>query len=90
VPTLAESSVTGVDLRLWYGLVLPAKTPSSVVARLNKELTEVIKGGEFRTFVENLGGAVIPGSPKDMSQRIQSDTEAIRSLVKRINFRVED
>ena len=90
VPTLAESAVSGVDLKLWYGFVVPAKTPPEIVARLHKELTELIKGAEFRTFVQDLGADAVPSSPKEMSQRIQSDLEVIRRLVKEINFRIDD
>jgi tripartite-type tricarboxylate transporter receptor subunit TctC len=90
VPTLAESGVAGVDLKIWYGFVVPAKTPSEIVARLHKELTELIKGREFETFVQNSGAHALPSSPKEMSQRIQSDSATVRELVRKINFRAED
>ena len=90
VPTLAESAVSGIDLKLWYGLVVPAKTPPDIVAKLHKAITELLKGAEFKAFVQNLGADAIPSSPKEMKQRILSDSETIRSLVSRINFHVDE
>jgi hypothetical protein len=35
VPTLTEAGVPDAEYPLWYGLFVPAKTPSSVVDKLN-------------------------------------------------------
>jgi tripartite-type tricarboxylate transporter receptor subunit TctC len=38
VPTIAESGVLGFEVLNWQGLVVPAKTPQAIVARLNKDV----------------------------------------------------
>jgi tripartite-type tricarboxylate transporter receptor subunit TctC len=42
IPTVAESGVPGFEGITWLGLAAPAKTPDSVVARLDKELRAVL------------------------------------------------
>jgi tripartite-type tricarboxylate transporter receptor subunit TctC len=40
--TMAEAGIPGYEATNWYGLVGPAKMPSAVVARLNRELTRIL------------------------------------------------
>ncbi len=42
IPTLKESGVD-VEADTWMGLIAPGGTPPAIVARINKEVTEVIK-----------------------------------------------
>jgi tripartite-type tricarboxylate transporter receptor subunit TctC len=42
IPTVAEQGMSGFEGISWLGLVAPAKTPESVIARLNTELTAVL------------------------------------------------
>lgn len=35
VPTLAQSGVTDVDLRVWFGFVVPAKTPPEIRSQIH-------------------------------------------------------
>ena len=42
IPTVAETGVPGFEGITWLGLAAPAKTPDTVVARLDRELTAVL------------------------------------------------
>src|SRR5450759_1444784 len=42
VPTVAESGLPGYHWDFWYGLLVPAKTPRTVIARLNREITGIL------------------------------------------------
>jgi tripartite-type tricarboxylate transporter receptor subunit TctC len=42
LPTIAEAGVPGYESHSWYGFVAPAKTPPNIIARLNKELVQVL------------------------------------------------
>ena len=42
MPTIAENGVPGFDLDIWFGVAAPAKTPPDVVARLSKEIAEIV------------------------------------------------
>jgi tripartite-type tricarboxylate transporter receptor subunit TctC len=41
VPTMVELGFTGVELREWFGVVVPAKVPRDVVARLAEEIARI-------------------------------------------------
>src|SRR6266851_5668798 len=37
IPSAAEAGIPGMEVKLWFGLFAPAKTPRAVVAKLNRE-----------------------------------------------------
>ena len=57
VPTLTEQGVRGgVDFDMWFGLVVPSKTPASVVTLLNDKVAKIVAEPEFRRRLNEIGG----------------------------------
>ncbi|NUZ06909.1 Bug family tripartite tricarboxylate transporter substrate binding protein [Piscinibacter koreensis] len=53
VPTVAESGVPGYFANAWYGLFAPAGTPQPVLAKLQGEITAILKQPAIRkTMIE--------------------------------------
>src|SRR4030095_11746337 len=42
VPTIAEAGVPGYEAVIWLGLIAPKGTPSTIVNRLNTEITRIV------------------------------------------------
>jgi len=55
LPTIAESGVPGFDVSVWFGVVAPAGTPQSVIAKLNAEINGILKLAEVRQAFNNQG-----------------------------------
>ena len=55
VPTLRELGYPQIALTQWSGLVVPAKTPAAVVARLSEELVRVLAMPEVRKRLDDAG-----------------------------------
>lgn len=57
VPTLTEQGVRGgVDFDMWFGLVVPSKTPTSVVTLLNEKVAQIVAEPDFRRRLNEIGG----------------------------------
>ena len=57
VPTLTEQGVRGgVDFDMWFGLVVPSKTPASVVTLLNEKVARIVAEPDFRRRLNDIGG----------------------------------
>jgi tripartite-type tricarboxylate transporter receptor subunit TctC len=67
VPTIAEQGVTGFESGTWQGLLVPAGTPSEVVARLSAELTRIIRSPEVRQRLTAQGAEVYTMSPAEFA-----------------------
>ncbi|HEY4403883.1 MAG TPA: tripartite tricarboxylate transporter substrate binding protein [Xanthobacteraceae bacterium] len=46
LPTISESGVPGFETYQWYGIFVPSRTPPEIVARLNRELVEIMRTPE--------------------------------------------
>ena len=55
IPTMDELGFAGFDHRGFVGLAAPGKTPTPIVAFLNKHLNEAISSQSFRKRMEPLG-----------------------------------
>lgn len=77
VPTLRESGVPGDYAAFsWNGLVVPAKTPASVVAVLNAEVTKAVASAELQTRLSGLGVHPQASTPAEM-QKLWADNARI-------------
>jgi tripartite-type tricarboxylate transporter receptor subunit TctC len=83
-PTVAESGLPGYDVRQWWGLYAPAKTPPAIVHTLNKTLVKALSLREVLEVFEKQGVEVLPGTPEDFRRFALADYErwgkVIRSL----------
>lgn len=81
LPTVAESGMPGFESITWIGLMAPAGTPAGIVDRLNKELSQALKGPLGRTFSE-FSLDPIGGTPNDMAEMIGKDTANYGAILK--------
>ena len=81
LPTLAESGIA-VDVRDWQGLVVPAGTSPSIVAKLNSDVLKVLDAPAFKERVAILGGEIAGGAAGDFAAHIRSETNKWRNVVK--------
>ena len=60
---------------------VPAKTPSEVIATLNKAITEVLADPKMKARLAELGGTEMGGTPADFGKIVASETEKWRKVV---------
>ncbi len=73
LPTFIESGVKGYEVTGWYGLLAPGKTSPAIVARLNRELQQVLNDADARKQLAQRGLESAPGSAADFSALIRSE-----------------
>lgn len=81
VPTMQESGVKDFDTSIWFAFLVPAKTPKSVVAKLNEELNRILKLPEVRAFLIKTGVEVSPSTPDELARFIKSETDKYRKII---------
>lgn len=81
VPTFREAGVP-MEASAWYGIMLPAHAPSEVVARLNKELNQLLQTPELRRKLEEMGAEVAGGSAQDFAKFSISEIRRYEAIVK--------
>lgn len=82
VPTVAESGIPGFEASVWYALLAPAKTPPTIIARLNAEVNVYLAQPHTRAFLENLGIAPAGGSTGELAQFTAAEIEKWGPIIK--------
>ncbi|MGB9115958.1 Bug family tripartite tricarboxylate transporter substrate binding protein [Bradyrhizobium sp.] len=81
VPVMADF-VPGYEMSTWYGIGAPRNTPAGVIDRLNVATSAVLADPNFKARVADLGGAMLGGSPSDLSTLSEEETRKRAKLVK--------
>lgn len=89
VPTLAEARAGNVDVDMWYGIFAPPGTPPDQVARLNRELREILAGAEVRAAFQTQGMDPATSTPEEFRRLVERDAERWAQLVKAQGIRAE-
>ena len=55
LPTISEAGVPGYEVTNWWGIVVPAGTPRSIIDRLHKDLTAVVASAETQEALRDRG-----------------------------------
>jgi tripartite-type tricarboxylate transporter receptor subunit TctC len=89
VPTIAEQGVAGFESGTWQGLLVPAGTPSAVLARLSSELTRIIRSPEVRSRLSAQGAEVYTMSPAEFSQFFDRERAKWAAVVKQSGVKID-
>jgi len=87
LPTIAESGVPGYDFTVWGGLIVPAATPKSVVARLNSEVNKMLELPAVQDQFDALGNTLVGGTPAEFSSYIAREARKWGPLSRNIKLK---
>lgn len=88
VPTFVEEGLPTVIATAWFGLMAPAKTPSSIITRMNAEVVKVLRKPSVRERILSL--ALEPGenTPEEFAAFMKADMARWSDAVKNANVPV--
>jgi tripartite-type tricarboxylate transporter receptor subunit TctC len=72
IPTLAEAGID-VEADAWMGLIAPAKTPTSIIAKLQQEVATIMGAADIRAKLAAQLMQAIPSTPAQFRARIDAD-----------------
>jgi tripartite-type tricarboxylate transporter receptor subunit TctC len=89
VPTFMEAGVADFDINSWVGLLAPAKTPRTIVDKLNTELNAVLNDPAVRERLNTLGITASPGGPEKFGRDMARDLSRYAAVVKAANIKAD-
>ena len=89
VPTVAESGVPGYEASVWYGVVVPAKTPPDIVTKLNAEIAKILRERGQRDKIAASDFEVTSSTPAEFGSFIRSETAKWTKVVKASGARAD-
>jgi tripartite-type tricarboxylate transporter receptor subunit TctC len=89
VPTVIEQGLPDFEAELHYGLLVPAGTPSEIIAQINKALLAAINAPDVRARITADGDDPGGSSPQGYARDIDRDGTKWSALIHRLNLRAE-
>lgn len=89
VPTVAEAGIKGYELSGWYAVFVPAKTPQSVVNRINEELVKALKQPDVKARFAQIGAEPVGSSPAELARYLKSETAKWSEIVRARNIKAD-
>jgi len=89
VPTLSETIVPGADVYAWFALQMPRGAPAPVVARLNRELNEIIREPAVVEAFAKGGATIVGGSSAVAEATITARSAMFVRIIKEANIKTE-
>lgn len=90
VPTIAASGLPGYESVLHTGLFAPAKTPPSIIRRLNQDTVRYLNTQEARElFLKTGGSEVVASTPEQFTAKIKSEVIRLGKLIKDVGITAE-
>jgi tripartite-type tricarboxylate transporter receptor subunit TctC len=89
VPTAAETGLSGFECETWFGLLAPARTPASLVARLNSDVVSILRDPAMQQTFFVQGAELQPSTPDEFARFIQAETDKWRRVINRAGISLQ-
>ena len=89
LPTVAEAGVPGYEFTGWWGVVVPARTPPPVVAKLNGALVRILAQTEVRERLVREGAEPASTTPDAFATYMRAEVAKWNKVIKTANIRIE-
>jgi tripartite-type tricarboxylate transporter receptor subunit TctC len=89
LPTVAEAGVPGYAAESWYGLFVPAKTPTDIIGRLNKSVATAVQSEAFKKLGVNEGLVTVAKPPEELDRYLRGEEERWRKVIQDAGIKVE-
>lgn len=86
-PTVMESGVADYELSFWTAIFAPAGTPASIVARLNREINEILATPEVIKALAEQGVDSDPTTPDALGALVRKETTKFRAVVEQAGIK---
>src|SRR3954447_1785184 len=82
VPTPVELGLKDADSAIWFGVLVPSKTPREIVDKMHAAGTKVLADPAMQASLKKLGLEPMPMTPAEMDDLVKRELAAHLELVK--------
>jgi tripartite-type tricarboxylate transporter receptor subunit TctC len=82
VPTPVDIGLKDADSAIWFGVLVPSKTPRDIVEKLHAAGVKVLTDPATQESLKKLGVEPMPMTPAEMDQLVKRETAANFELIK--------
>lgn len=88
VPTIAET-LPGFDSAAWYAVVAPAKTPATIVNKINADINEALRDPAILARFVEFSAEPIGGTPAETAAYMREEVARWRKVIETAGVKLE-
>ena len=89
IPSAAELGFPALDTEFWIGMLAPARTPAPLLARLHREVVEVIQSPDYQAALLRVGAEAASTTPAAFADFIRTETVKWGKVVRDAGIKAE-
>jgi len=89
IPTVNEAGLAGYDYSSWIGLLAPAKTPASIITRLNTEANKAVHTSEVKAILATEASEAVGTTPEEFDVIMKREVARWMQVVKAAGIKGE-
>ncbi|MDB5965074.1 MAG: tripartite tricarboxylate transporter substrate binding protein [Polaromonas sp.] len=89
IPPLSDAEVRNFNLEVWTALIGPANLSKAAKARLNQEVSRIIRDPDTRQKLFAQGWQAVGTSPEGLLSRLRSETAIMGGIITMRNIKIE-
>jgi tripartite-type tricarboxylate transporter receptor subunit TctC len=89
LPTMTEQGLPTVEAVNWYGILLAAKTPREIIARLNDGLIKTLADPGVREKLAGRGAEPVGNTPEQFATHLRDDMQRWARLAQTTNIKID-
>ncbi|WP_059413673.1 tripartite tricarboxylate transporter substrate binding protein [Cupriavidus basilensis] len=82
VPTVSGAALPGYEVKSWYGLFAPARTPPAIVNALNQQINAALQEASVRGNLAALGASPEGGMPEAMRKHLGQEVTKWAAVIR--------
>jgi tripartite-type tricarboxylate transporter receptor subunit TctC len=89
VPTMKEAGVEGVEVTIWYGVLVPAATPRDIIDKLAAAVIRAARSPETRQRLLDQGAEPIGNTPEEFTRLLRAEVGRWIEVVRVSGIRID-
>jgi tripartite-type tricarboxylate transporter receptor subunit TctC len=90
VPTFAEAGLPDFDMKAWFGILMPAGTPKSIIDKMGSELTKYLALSDFKDKLNSQGLEPFVSTSEQYAALLKEDMATYANIIKSANIKFEN
>ena len=89
VQTISEQGIKGIEANSWIGVIAPAKTPASIIVKLQAEISRALNDPEVVKTLHNQLMEPVGNSTQEFAAYLREELERWGPLIKKNNITLD-
>jgi tripartite-type tricarboxylate transporter receptor subunit TctC len=89
IPTVAEVGLAGCGVDGWFGLFAPRNVPAAIQARLNREVTTILRRDDVRQLLLNQGAEPVADTQQAFASFVKSESDKWGRVIRELHITLE-